>query len=162
MELSRVPEALSSDHTASAGPAEGDQAGRAAAHWPGHPRWRRQWKGCETTSLPTGSRSDQPLQTPSSFTAVGQPRRASRLCNLGDTHTERGNRQLAAGRGSVSPKLCLALSFQCIPMPVLYGVFLYMGVASLNGIQVRSSPSRQPSKTGPKSPRPQGLTFPVQ
>ncbi|EGW09963.1 Electrogenic sodium bicarbonate cotransporter 4 [Cricetulus griseus] len=26
-------------------------------------------------------------------------------------------------------------SFQYIPMPVLYGVFLYMGVASLNGIQ---------------------------
>lgn len=31
-------------------------------------------------------------------------------------------------------------SLQYIPMPVLYGVFLYMGVASLNGIQVRSSP----------------------
>lgn len=27
------------------------------------------------------------------------------------------------------------LSFQYIPLPVLYGVFLYMGVASLNGIQ---------------------------
>lgn len=27
--------------------------------------------------------------------------------------------------------------FQYIPMPVLYGVFLYMGVASLSGIQVR-------------------------
>ena len=26
--------------------------------------------------------------------------------------------------------------FQFIPMPVLYGVFLYMGVASLNGVQV--------------------------
>lgn len=25
---------------------------------------------------------------------------------------------------------------QFIPMPVLYGVFLYMGVASLNGVQV--------------------------
>lgn len=38
MGLSRVPEAMSSDHAASAGPAAGDQAGRAAAHWPGHPR----------------------------------------------------------------------------------------------------------------------------
>lgn len=28
------------------------------------------------------------------------------------------------------------ISAQFIPMPVLYGVFLYMGVASLNGIQV--------------------------
>lgn len=28
------------------------------------------------------------------------------------------------------------LSLQFIPMPVLYGVFLYMGVASLSGIQV--------------------------
>ena len=28
------------------------------------------------------------------------------------------------------------LSLQFIPMPVLYGVFLYMGVASLNGVQV--------------------------
>lgn len=27
---------------------------------------------------------------------------------------------------------------QFIPMPVLYGVFLYMGVASLNGVQVSS------------------------
>lgn len=26
--------------------------------------------------------------------------------------------------------------FQCIPMPVLYGVFLYMGVSSLKGSQV--------------------------
>lgn len=33
-------------------------------------------------------------------------------------------------------------SLQYIPMPVLYGVFLYMGVASLNGIQVRSSPGQ--------------------
>ncbi|KAF6106306.1 solute carrier family 4 member 5 [Phyllostomus discolor] len=29
----------------------------------------------------------------------------------------------------------LAPVLKCIPMPVLYGVFLYMGVASLNGIQ---------------------------
>lgn len=29
-----------------------------------------------------------------------------------------------------------ALVPQFIPMPVLYGVFLYMGVASLNGVQV--------------------------
>ena len=28
------------------------------------------------------------------------------------------------------------LCLQYIPMPVLYGVFLYMGVASLSGIQV--------------------------
>lgn len=28
------------------------------------------------------------------------------------------------------------LCFQFIPMPVLYGVFLYMGVSSLQGIQV--------------------------
>jgi len=27
---------------------------------------------------------------------------------------------------------------QFIPMPVLYGVFLYMGVSSLKGIQVKS------------------------
>jgi len=26
---------------------------------------------------------------------------------------------------------------QVIPMPVLYGVFLYMGVTSLGGVQVR-------------------------
>lgn len=32
---------------------------------------------------------------------------------------------------------------QFIPMPVLYGVFLYMGVASLNGVQV--SPPRRPA-----------------
>ena len=38
------------------------------------------------------------------------------------------------------PQLCFPLSFQYIPLPVLYGVFLYMGVASLNGIQVRLSP----------------------
>ncbi|NWR25617.1 S4A5 protein, partial [Emberiza fucata] len=31
---------------------------------------------------------------------------------------------------------------QYIPMPVLYGVFLYMGVASLNGIQVSALPPR--------------------
>lgn len=30
------------------------------------------------------------------------------------------------------------LLFQFIPMPVLYGVFLYMGVASLNGVQVNA------------------------
>jgi len=28
--------------------------------------------------------------------------------------------------------------FQLIPMPVLYGVFLYMGVTSLPGVQVWS------------------------
>jgi len=28
--------------------------------------------------------------------------------------------------------------FQFIPMPVLYGVFLYMGVSSLRGIQVQT------------------------
>lgn len=28
---------------------------------------------------------------------------------------------------------------QYIPMPVLYGVFLYMGVASLHGIQVHET-----------------------
>lgn len=32
---------------------------------------------------------------------------------------------------------CRAIQF--IPMPVLYGVFLYMGVASLNGVQVSLS-----------------------
>lgn len=31
------------------------------------------------------------------------------------------------------PAFCIP---QFIPMPVLYGVFLYMGVASLNGVQV--------------------------
>lgn len=30
----------------------------------------------------------------------------------------------------------LLYGLQFIPMPVLYGVFLYMGVASLNGVQV--------------------------
>lgn len=30
----------------------------------------------------------------------------------------------------------LSLFLKFIPMPVLYGVFLYMGVASLNGVQV--------------------------
>lgn len=30
---------------------------------------------------------------------------------------------------------------QFIPMPVLYGVFLYMGVSSLKGIQVSLSPA---------------------
>ena len=30
----------------------------------------------------------------------------------------------------------VSVVFQFIPMPVLYGVFLYMGVASLNGVQV--------------------------
>lgn len=34
--------------------------------------------------------------------------------------------------------VCLVWSLQFIPMPVLYGVFLYMGVASLNGVQVSS------------------------
>lgn len=33
---------------------------------------------------------------------------------------------------------CFVWSLQFIPMPVLYGVFLYMGVASLNGVQVSS------------------------
>ncbi len=32
--------------------------------------------------------------------------------------------------------LLFVWSLQFIPMPVLYGVFLYMGVASLNGVQV--------------------------
>lgn len=32
--------------------------------------------------------------------------------------------------------LILTFSLQFIPMPVLYGVFLYMGVSSLGGIQV--------------------------
>lgn len=31
---------------------------------------------------------------------------------------------------------------QFIPMPVLYGVFLYMGVASLGGIQVSKTPNQ--------------------
>lgn len=39
------------------------------------------------------------------------------------------------------------LSFQYIPLPVLYGVFLYMGVASLNGIQVRTLRSLGPQFT---------------
>lgn len=42
------------------------------------------------------------------------------------------------------PKLRIPVSFQYIPLPVLYGVFLYMGVASLNGIQVRFSPPQPP------------------
>uniref|UniRef100_A0A2K6KXJ5 Anion exchange protein n=1 Tax=Rhinopithecus bieti TaxID=61621 RepID=A0A2K6KXJ5_RHIBE len=35
----------------------------------------------------------------------------------------------------------LAPILKCIPLPVLYGVFLYMGVASLNGIQMRTGGS---------------------
>lgn len=31
----------------------------------------------------------------------------------------------------------LIICFQFIPMPVLYGVFLYMGASSLRGIQVK-------------------------
>lgn len=41
--------------------------------------------------------------------------------------------------GSLGRRLKAHLSLssrQFIPMPVLYGVFLYMGVASLNGVQV--------------------------
>lgn len=34
--------------------------------------------------------------------------------------------------------LILNICFQFIPMPVLYGVFLYMGASSLRGIQVHS------------------------
>lgn len=61
----------------------------------------------------------------------------------------------ACPRQRLSPKLCSPLSFQYIPMPVLYGVFLYMGVASLNGIQVRpphgvSAPSLGPCHQDPK------------
>lgn len=37
---------------------------------------------------------------------------------------------------SMSPLLSLSVSLQLIPMPVLYGVFLFMGVSSLDGIQV--------------------------
>lgn len=35
--------------------------------------------------------------------------------------------------------MSIILLFQFIPMPVLYGVFLYMGVASLNGVQVSAA-----------------------
>lgn len=35
------------------------------------------------------------------------------------------------------PSQIASLLLQFIPMPVLYGVFLYMGVSSLKGIQVR-------------------------
>ncbi|XP_040079796.1 electrogenic sodium bicarbonate cotransporter 4 isoform X1 [Oryx dammah] len=41
----------------------------------------------------------------------------------------------------------LAPILQYIPLPVLYGVFLYMGVASLNGIQVRTLRSLGPQFT---------------
>ncbi|XP_074878195.1 electroneutral sodium bicarbonate exchanger 1-like [Buteo buteo] len=37
--------------------------------------------------------------------------------------------------GIPSPKLQVPHTFKFIPMPVLYGVFLYMGVSSLRGIQ---------------------------
>lgn len=51
-------------------------------------------------------------------------------------------------------------------MPVLYGVFLYMGVASLNGIQVSSphptEPRSQLSTSAAILPKPQVLPFPVQ
>ncbi|XP_063493065.1 sodium bicarbonate cotransporter 3 isoform X16 [Symphalangus syndactylus] len=38
--------------------------------------------------------------------------------------------------GIPSPKLHVPEKFEFIPMPVLYGVFLYMGVSSLKGIQL--------------------------
>lgn len=38
----------------------------------------------------------------------------------------------------LADKNIMSLFFQLIPMPVLYGVFLYMGVSSLKGIQVRN------------------------
>lgn len=63
------------------------------------------------------------LQTSSSFAAWGQDSRGRPGWHC---HTEQGGQEF-----------CFPLSFQYIPMPVLYGVFLYMGVASLNGIQVR-------------------------
>ena len=33
-------------------------------------------------------------------------------------------------------KICIYLYMQYIPMPVLYGVFFYMGVSALRGMQV--------------------------
>lgn len=54
---------------------------------------------------------------------------------------------------------------------MLYGVFLYMGVASLNGIQVRFSPPHPaPGYSDPSQlsmsaaifPKPQVLAFPLQ
>lgn len=93
--------------------------------------------------------------------AWGKPGQAGCLCDRQILSCRTGQ-PTACLRQRLSPKLCSPLSFQYIPMPVLYGVFLYMGVASLNGIQVRPSPKGQRSESGSISPRPQMLAFPVQ
>lgn len=155
MELSHVPEATSSDHMALRGPKQGARLGE---HWTGHPAREAGRRAPETISFRTGTvapdllSDPQVLQTPSSAhlgeTGAGRLPLTSR-----HFHTEQG-------RGSAQSSA--PLSFQYIPMPVLYGVFLYMGVASLNGIQVRPSLWGQRSESGSVSPRPQVLAFPVQ
>ena len=65
------------------------------------------------------------------------------LCDLADTVI--GNKAANSQPGAeAQAKALLHLPFQYIPLPVLYGVFLYMGVASLNGIQVRFSAPHPP------------------
>jgi hypothetical protein len=107
---------------------------RTAACWAGYSR-RRGSSGAPGTLIfhphpHSGCRcalghSVPPNQLPSSMAVVGR-----HLC------PEQG------GQGPTQTQSKTLLSFQYIPMPVLYGVFLYMGVASLNGIQVRVSPPR--------------------
>lgn len=46
--------------------------------------------------------------------------------------------------GRLLTRFLLLFPPQFIPMPVLYGVFLYMGVASLNGVQVSPAPPPAP------------------
>ena len=48
----------------------------------------------------------------------------------------------AAGRGELLCQLSTSL-YQFIPMPLLYGIFLYMGVTAISSIQV--SPLKSPS-----------------
>ena len=65
---------------------------------------------------------------------------AQHVCQIGTTkysfsgiREQRVTHILIFALIGISVKLSFVLKF--IPMPVLYGVFLYMGVASLNGIQ---------------------------
>lgn len=113
------------------------------------------WHSGSTSALrPSGP----PHPAPSAW---GKPGRQAASVTW-QTLSDRTGQPTACPRQRLSPKLCSPLSFQYIPMPVLYGVFLYMGVASLNGIQVRPSPWGQRSTSGSVSPRPQVLAFPGQ
>lgn len=115
-------------------------AGRAAAHRANYPQLEKVAGEPQGPSLspltlwlqicsqiPSSSKHLAPLPPGES---QGRP---DCLCDLADTVIQ--NRQVEVQSKALLPSL-----FQYIPMPVLYGVFLYMGVASLNGIQVRLSP----------------------